>query len=126
MKRGLTLIETVVAATMLSLALLAIMTIIPSTNAIARQAEIRLQADNLAQSLLEKQRLRPFADLAPQPPTDLAVVKLQSFPDLQPSLEIRSAGAGGRAREIRVAVRWVAFNRPSQLTRATVVTAMRR
>lgn len=125
-RRGMSLIEVVLSATLLSLALMAILTLLPSANMVGRQAEIRMQADHLAQTLLERRRLLPFAQLVPQPPTLLAVVKRSDLPDMQPIVEIVATGAGNHAREIRVTVTWKAFHRDGSLTRASVVTSLLR
>lgn len=113
------MIEVVVAITLLTVALIAIMSMAPMTNAAARQAEVRLQAETLAQSVLERERLKPVLD--PQPPTMLPEVY-----GLHPALEVLKTGAGDRAREIRVTVYWEGYGRNCSLSQSTVVTPLQR
>lgn len=63
-RRGLSLVETVVAAGVLSLIVIFVVGMIPSFKMSNRRANMELQAGSLAQSGLEQIRAVPFADVA--------------------------------------------------------------
>lgn len=62
--RGLSLVETVVAAGVLSLIVIFVVGMIPSFKMSNRRANMELQAGSLAQSGLEELRAVPFAEVA--------------------------------------------------------------
>lgn len=64
MRTGLSLVETVVAAGVLSLIVIFVVGMIPSFKMSNRRANMELQAGSLAQSGLEQIRAVPFADVA--------------------------------------------------------------
>ena len=125
-RRALSLVETVIATSMVAVAILAVLALCPTSKAVSRQAEVRLAADNLAQALLEERRLLRLAQLQPRGSTPLPPVSGPGSVELAPFLEVRATGPGLRAREIRVTVRWTAFGREGSLTHATVLTPLHR
>jgi prepilin-type N-terminal cleavage/methylation domain-containing protein len=70
-KRGVTLIESILALSLLSVLLIVLLNLFPSSMRAVRQAEERQAAHALASSLLEQQAALPFASLTPGPPRDL-------------------------------------------------------
>lgn len=80
MRRGFSLIETIFAASILSIVLMVLFNLYPSSLLAVRRAEHRLEATTLAQSILEAKRALPFSQLATLAPnTDYAL------PDGDPS-----------------------------------------
>lgn len=69
MRRGLSLIETILAASILSLVIMILFNLYPATMVAVRRAEHRLQASGWAQSLLEDARGMPFSSLAAMIPS---------------------------------------------------------
>lgn len=63
MKRGFSLVETVLATFVLSLITMAVFNIFPSSVMAVKRGEMELEADSLAQQQLEEYRARPFDSL---------------------------------------------------------------
>lgn len=63
MRRGFSLIETIFAASILSIVLMVLFNLYPSSLLAVRRAEHRLEATTLAQSILESKRAMPFSQL---------------------------------------------------------------
>ncbi len=61
--RAFTLIETIFSALVISLVLLAIMNLYPSALVAVKKSESRIQATNIALSVLEEMRATPFSEL---------------------------------------------------------------
>lgn len=64
-KRGLSLIEVVLGASLLSLVFLFMINLFPASMLGVRKAEHRLEAAAHAEAILDACRARPFVDLAP-------------------------------------------------------------
>lgn len=64
-RRGLSLMEVVLGASLLALVFLFMLNIFPATMIGVRKAEHRLDAASLAESILEAARAAPFTDLVP-------------------------------------------------------------
>jgi prepilin-type N-terminal cleavage/methylation domain-containing protein len=62
-EQGLTLIEIIVSLLILSLVLILVLNLFPSSMAAARQGEQIVQADNIASSLLDEYAGKPFSKL---------------------------------------------------------------
>lgn len=113
MKRGVSLIETMVAMAILSVVMLAILALAATARRTARQAEIGYQASVLAQNLLEREKARNFADLAPGGPV---LVSLEGVPTSLPQARVERTivelpGFDGRLKEITLKVSWSEPNR---------------
>lgn len=67
-RRGFSLIETIFAASILSLVMMVLFNLYPSSLLAVRRAEHRLEATTLAQSILETKRAEPFSVLAAKTP----------------------------------------------------------
>jgi len=63
MRRGFSLIETIFAASILSIVIMVLFNLYPSSLLAVRRAEHRLEATTLAQSILESKRAMPFSQL---------------------------------------------------------------
>lgn len=63
--RGFTLVETIFSALVISLVILAIMNLYPSAMVAIKRSEGRIQANLVAQSVLERMRTVKFEDLSP-------------------------------------------------------------
>lgn len=61
--RGFSLIETILATFVLSLITMAVFNIFPSSVMAVKRGEMELEADSLAQQLLEEYRSKPFETL---------------------------------------------------------------
>lgn len=100
--RGLSLIETVAVAGLITLVVLFTLGLIPSFKLSNRRANMELHAGNLAQSILEDQRARPFAEIVNevQPTQELDKI------DYTPELEVTDFPSG-KMKTVRVTVRWL-------------------
>ncbi|MEW6277820.1 MAG: hypothetical protein AB1758_04285 [Candidatus Eremiobacterota bacterium] len=61
---GFTVAETILSAFVLSVVLMALFNIFPSSAMAARTGELQIRADSIAQGHLERLRARPFGSLA--------------------------------------------------------------
>lgn len=120
--RGVSLVESVVGATILALAAAVILSLLPSSFLSVRRSERQLQAGALAQSLLEQQKLVYFPDLVSVP--TLPSKTLEDGVELKPTLSVTGAGAG--AKRVRVTVNWKERSRDFSVFRETVLAKMDR
>ncbi len=120
--RGVSLIESVVGASILALAAAVILSLLPSSFLSVRRSERQLQAGALAQSLLEQQKLVYFPDLASNP--NLPQKTLDDGVELKPALSVTGAGAG--AKRVRVTVNWRERDRDFSVFRETVLAKLPR
>lgn len=120
--RGITLVEVILALLIVSLVLLAALTLLPSSLVAVRRSETQLRAEALAQSVLEQQRSLPFTALV------LDSSYAQDVGDLRAEVSIlRAADADpARAKQIRVSVGWTYKQRRLKLERALVVAPLAR
>lgn len=65
MRRGFTILETLFAAGVLLIVLMAVIEILPSASLASKRADQQMTADALAQGKLEASRVAPYASLAP-------------------------------------------------------------
>lgn len=63
MRRGLSLLETILALSLVSLVLILVVSLFPDTLLAIRRSEQTVQADQWAQTLLEYEMSRPFDEL---------------------------------------------------------------
>jgi len=126
--RGLTLVETIVATSLLALVLLALLNLLPASLASMRRAEHQLRAEQIAQEHLEKVRELPFEKLTlgllnPAPAAETAsgvsftpAVEIYALPGSDPDL----------LRRVRVKVSWEFRGRHHQLSQETYRAHVRR
>ena len=113
-RSGLSLVETVAVAGLISLVLLFTLGLIPSFKIGNRRANMELYAGTLAQSILEEQRARPFTDVISEV---LAAQRLDNI-DYTPELEVQEIPPG-KMKSLRVTVRWSWKDRAYSTTRET-------
>ena len=108
MRRGVSLIETMVAMAILSIVMLAMMALAATSHRTARQAELGYQAGVLAQNLLEREKAKPFADLAPGGPTALDLTGMTApIPHVKAERTITEVpGFDGKLKEVLIKVSW--------------------
>ena len=136
MKRGVSLVEVVMAASLLSLVMLFLFNIIPASAIATRGAEHRLAADSLAQSVLDQAASLPFGSLV-DGTYDAASPGLLGLADQRLEdgtlLVVRatiSPSPGGAPRTrlllVRVEVTWRERTRNPVLVRELQLSAVRR
>lgn len=108
MRRGVTLIETMVAMAILSVVLLAILGLAITSRRTSRQAELGFQASVLAQNLLERDKAKTYAELTAGGPD---VVDLTGISTSLPHVRVERTvvelpGFDGRLKEVTVKVFW--------------------
>lgn len=127
MKRsGLTLVETILALSLLSVLLILLLNLFPTSLRAVRQSEQRLLATGLARSLLEEQTARPFASLTPGPLPALPERTLEKT-SFQPALEIfQPPDSDPRyLRGIRATVSWLEGGRDNEVVQEVWVSSVR-
>ena len=110
-RRGLSLIETVVAATLLAMAVVVALSLLPASSMLTNRGRFRVNALELAQSVLEQQRARPWTTL-PAPPArvELGNVTLEGTGTVfSPVLEVSTVTGYDpeMLRRVTVTVTWV-------------------
>lgn len=68
-RRGFTLIETIFATFIISVVIVAIFDLFPSSMVAIKRSEMQIEANDIAQSVLEDMRAVPFDSLTPYSPT---------------------------------------------------------
>ena len=124
--RGLTLIETVIAFTLLLLLILFVFSLAPGSLLSLTRAHHQIAASNLAQSILEEQRNRSLADLAPHADAAEPIYKLEDGLELNPFVRVSSTGVPSACRVVRVTVRWKERDVNCETFRESVVTKIYR
>jgi len=119
-RRGISLAELILCFFLLGLVVVLIFNLYPTSVASVRYSGQRLQANALAESLLQQQLARPFSQLVPGPPQALPGVDGQGT-RFQPTLEIfpadRPATKPGLLMGLRVRVSWVDRQVPHEVVR---------
>lgn len=112
-RRAFALGETLLAFTIISLVLILLLNLFPSSLATVRRSEIRFQALTLADNTLEQQVARPFADLI------VATSTQQAVGDFQVQTQVLTIAGEDSAwlKNVRVTVRWRDRDQPRQLIR---------
>ncbi|MFN8611356.1 MAG: hypothetical protein U0931_27675 [Vulcanimicrobiota bacterium] len=113
MKRGFTLAENMLAFSLISLVLILLLNLFPSSMATVRRSEQRYQALTLADNMLERQASRPFSKLP------VGTVEDSQQGDYKIHLEIVKAGDEDPAwlRTARVTVSWTYQSQSKEVTR---------
>ena len=78
MRRGLTLVETILATFVISVVLMAILQMLPASALASKKAECKIQANALAASALDTQMARGFTAVAHQQGHDLELPDVDS------------------------------------------------
>lgn len=127
--RGATLLETLLSLFLLLLVLLLVFNLYPAAMSSTRLSGQRLQADALADSLLEEQCAVPFGQLVVGPPRSLDPVPGRGTV-FHPTLEVFQVNEPGtdpdRIRGLRVMVEWNEDGVRRRLLRQTWRTDVRR
>jgi prepilin-type N-terminal cleavage/methylation domain-containing protein len=123
---GFSLIEVIMAVTILGLVIMFIFNLYPSSVLAIRHAEHRLRAVNLAQSILEEKRSGPFSALAAA--TDLKDVTGDDGVIYHPVYEpfIVLGADPNRLRGIRVTVTWTAQEKQYAISQEAYVCNIQR
>lgn len=126
--RGLTLVETIVATSLLALVLLALLNLLPASLASMRRAEHQLRAEQIAQEHLEKVRELPFEKLALGPFNPAPAVETAGGVRFTPALEIYALPGSdpNLLRRLRVSVTWEFQGRHHQMSQETYRAHVRR
>lgn len=97
MRKGLSLLETIISTFLFGMVLLLVMNFVPTSTLSLAQGERRTRAGLLAQSQLNEARARPFGTLESTP--------LYQQDDMSWQLEVRSEKPG-RLKALKVTVGW--------------------
>lgn len=103
--RGLSLIETMIAAAVLFLVVSILLNLLPSSLLAIKRAEQRIQAGNIAQSILEEQRGVRFDSLAAGTPRVFDPVQVAGM-SYEPVLEVEDDPEVAGVKKLKVTVRW--------------------
>lgn len=124
---GLSFVETIIAAGVLSLIVIFIVGMIPSFKMSTRRANMELQGGVLAQSALEELRSIPFDKAAAQTYDDVTIDGVTYQRQVQVS-DVVSHGtpAVEIAHTVRVVVTWKAWDRNYMTFRETVFSRLLR
>lgn len=109
MKRGVTLIETMVSLAILSVVMLAVLALTATLGSTTRKAEQNYQASLLAQTLLEREKSKPFSAISVGGPVALALDDDDStfLPGIKAEMLVSEpSGFGGRLKQIDVKLFW--------------------
>jgi prepilin-type N-terminal cleavage/methylation domain-containing protein len=112
--RGVTLIEFVVSATIFAMVASAVLTLMGSSTVLIGETELSTQAEQIAFSVLEQQKDRPFGQLVPGLNETLPAQRLpgdanEAIPTVQ--VIALPGTASDRLVEVRVTVTWKSRNR---------------
>lgn len=119
--RGFTLAETVLGFGLLSLVIILVLNLFPSSMATVRTAEQRYQAETLASSILEEKSALPFAQLPVAPEIDLGRQIYDQIP-YQIYFQVSNAdGDPAYLRSLRVRVEWDYKTHHRQVLREVLV-----
>lgn len=137
MRKGLSLAEVVVAVSLVSLVMIFLFTMLPTTAVATRRAEHRQAASFLAEELLSRTQALAFAEVLdgtydPGNPgfygADLSARQLQDGLLLEPVVEVRDVTGVSRDRlyQVRVTIRWKERDQELSLVRELRMSAMTR
>ncbi|MBT9584574.1 prepilin-type N-terminal cleavage/methylation domain-containing protein [bacterium] len=127
MRRGFTLLEVVFSLALCCILILLLLGMVPSLIAGSQRTAQELQAGDLAQSLLEKQRTRPFAQLTPGVTTLPQLYTLDGT--YTPVLEIDAVPGepnADRVRRLAVTVNWSERGRAHHIRSEVYVAKIQR
>lgn len=121
MKRGFSLAETLLGFALISLVVVLVINLIPSSMATVRSSEQRYRAETLAQNVLEERAGLPFSQLAVGLSQDLGS---QIYEQVAYQIYFEVAAADGDPqylRSLRARVQWNARNRGHEVLRELLV-----
>lgn len=120
MRRGLSLLETVVAGTLFFFVCILLMNLFPSSLVGLKAAENRARAERIAQACLDQNEARAFTLVGSPPPE----VQRWDGLDFRIQLEINEVSglSGARVRHLRAAVSWLERNERRTAVRETYVS----
>ncbi|MGE0495421.1 MAG: prepilin-type N-terminal cleavage/methylation domain-containing protein [Vulcanimicrobiota bacterium] len=124
-RRGFTLVESVVAATVLGLTAIFLLTLLPSGLLSLRRANQRTQAAAVADSLLAEYRLKDLASLPLGAQGALAPLPIEGV-EYRRALTLETVAGLPQARLLRAEVRFTNADRERTVTRQVVVSLMPR
>lgn len=133
MKHGFSLLETILATFILSLITMAVFNIFPSSVMAVKRGEMELEADSIAQQILEERRAIPFEDLTLGDSTMLDVVvagtifksrvKVSNVP--APATEPNPPTNVDFLKSVRVTVEWVHSGKSHQMVREAWIVSVK-
>lgn len=123
--RGFSLVETILAAFILSLITMAVFNIFPSSVMAVKRGEMELEADSIAAQILEEHRARPFEELVLAGPAPLAPLTLGGT-KFEPFLQIDDVPgcSDQHLRAVRVEVRWSHSGKSYSLAREAWIVSV--
>ena len=124
-RRGLTLVESVVAATVLGLTAIFLLTLLPSGLLSLRRANQRTQAATVADSVLAEYRLKDLASLPLGAQPGLTPVAVEGV-EYRRALAVETVAGLPQARLLRAEVRFTNADRERTVTRQLIVSLMPR
>jgi Tfp pilus assembly protein PilV len=124
---GLTLIEVIVSAAILSLVMLTVLALLATVGRASRKAEYRAKAAALSENIVERMRHQPLAALETGPPIEIAVdPQSWDLPNVTAqALVTEVPGFDGRLKEVALTVEWTEFGRPNRWTEVIRLSALR-
>jgi len=124
--RGFSLIETVVSSTLLAVAAIVALGALPTLTITSNRARFRVNALQLSQSLLEKQRAAPWPaiNLWPHQQTLADQVMPGTGVVFQPTLEIQKVAGYDpeQLRKVLISVKWKERDRWQTVQQETLVS----
>jgi Tfp pilus assembly protein PilV len=105
-KRGLTLVEIIFAAALLSLTFLAVLNVVPTSVIAEKRAQNRVVADALAQNQIERARAVPFSQLAADGVERALGTHTVNKTVFRVSQTVTEASATHRLKDVVVTVTW--------------------
>ena len=125
--RGISLMETVIAAGVIALIVMLTLGLIPSFKLANRRANMDLQAGALAQSHLEKLRLTAYADTSATPNEEVKVDNITYRISIRESDQTFSGTPPvERSKRVRVVVQWSWRDRNYSVFRETILCRLLR
>ena len=115
------IIEVMIALGVLSLLIMAILSLLPTARIAVKRAQIRICADAEAQSRLEELRSTDFGSLETR---SLGTITLEGLPEFKRDLEVIPSGP--QAKELRVTVRWEWSGHPMSVKHCLIVSSLPR
>lgn len=123
-KTGFTLVETIISCLIVSLTIIFIFNLFPTSMAAIKRSETEIQASNLAQSLLEQMRAQGFANLSALPaatvPIDNTNYQYVTTVGPVPGTDARFL------KRASVTIRWKARHTEQTMTREVWVHSLKR
>lgn len=125
MRRGFTLIETILATFILSLITMAVFNIFPSSVMAVKRGEMELQADSIAQQYLEECRAQPWEELVVGPAVALPQVT-SAGTVFRPRLRVLAVPGSdvNHLRAVRVTVDWTHSAKSHSMVRESWIASL--